>query len=676
MSDNTVSAMKLSDIKMSLLNPVILSSTVIIIISVVTLMAYIFGQWRVISFGPDYIPMAPLTALLFFLFSIVLILQFSSLSQQTKFRVSIIGLSIIFGVSAVSLSHGVFLFVPDINAILFHNSEMVAGFPVAKTSPVTAEIFILTSISLLTGLSRHRYILDISAVLAFFIAITGLVISIGYLYDTPLFYGGTEVPVAFATGVAFLFGGFALFYSRKEDTIFEKIFFGASIQSLLLRTFLPVILLFVLIEGLVFSILLTHSSINPVFLSGIVALGSTGVIAVIITLLSRQIGQIIEHAENERDKSILDLSKVNSELSKAYSDLQKNEEKLRILADYTYDMEIWEDPQGNYVYIGPSSIWLTGYSAEEFYQKKELFSEIVHPEDRELWNGHSHKKYTSSSRLSIYIRIIHRNGSTKWIHHICQPIILPTGENLGRRSSNRDVTHEKIAEIALKERNAQYNLITENSADVIWIYSLVEQRLSFVSPSVFKMRGFTDKEVLNQSFEEMLTKESNDFVTSTLPLRLSQFKAGEESARVWVTEIFQLRKDGSTVPTEAVTTLVADDHGNAVEIIGVSRDITERKEAEAKLHSALSQIDKNLETLAALNDQIRNPLTIMQFIAEEVGDKNGKILQEQIILIDQLIDQLDKGYLYSEKVRIFLTKHGHNVNAPEENESARLHYKS
>ncbi|WP_181391655.1 PAS domain S-box protein [Methanospirillum lacunae] len=672
-----MSEINLSDMRTSLLNPVILSSIVIIIISVVTLIAYIFGRWKVISFGPDYVPMAPLTALLFFLFSIVLILQFSSLSKQTKFWASITGLSIIFGVSVISLSHGVFFFIPDINEILFHNTDMVAGFPVAKTSPVTAIIFILTSISLLTGLSSHRFILDISAVLAIPIAITGLIISFGYLYNTPFFYGGTEVPVAFATGLAFLFGGFALFYSRKEDTIFAEIFFGASIQSLLLRTFLPVILLFVLIEGLVFSILLTHSSINPVFLSGIVALGSTGVVTVIITLLSRQIGRIIEHAEKERDKSVLDLSNVNCELTKAYSDLKKNEEKLRILADYTYDLEIWEDPQGNYVYIGPSSIWLTGYSAEEFYQKKDFFSEIVHPEDRELWKEHLDNKYKSSSRLSIYVRIIHRNGSTKWIHHICQPIILSTGENLGWRSSNRDVTHEKIAEIALNERDAQYKLISENSADVIWIYSLAEQRLRFVSPSVFKMRGFTDKEVINQSFEEMLTEESYDFVNTTLPLRLSQFKSGDESARVWVTEIFQRCKDGSTVPTEAVTTLVADDYGNAVEIIGVSRDITERKEAEAKLNSALNQIDKNLETLAALNDQIRNPLTVMQFIAEEVGDKNGKILQDQIIHIDKLIDQLDKGYLYSEKVRIFLTKHANNVyNSNKEDESLVLQYKS
>ncbi len=657
MSENDRLDSPLSDIRSQLVHPVIVSSIIILILSIITMVAYLFGRWRLISFGPDYIPMAPLTALLFILLSVLLLVQRSSRPAGIIFRVTLIGAGIILGISLISLLHGSFSFLPDLNTLLFQNTDTIAGIPVAKTSSITAGIFILVSLSLMTGLSSHRLILDFSAILGLLIAIIGLIITVGYWYDTPFFYGGTDVPVAFATGFSFLTGGLALFYLRKADTIFSEVLFGASIQERLLRTFLPVILLFVLIEGWIFSILLTRYSFNPVFLSGIVALGSTAVITVIISLLSRQIGGIIERAEEERAKSVHELSSVNVELTKAYSDLKKNEEKLRILADYTYDLELWEDPEGNYVYIGPSSIWLTGYSSDDFYHKKDLFLEIIHPDDRKLWTEHSHEKIRSHSRLSIYFRIIHKNGSIKWIHHICQPIILPTGENLGRRSSNRDVTHEKIAELALKDRDAQYKLISENSADVIWIYSLTEQRLRYVSPSVYKMRGYTVEEVMNQSFEEMLTQESLDFVTSTLSLRLSGFKNGDESTRVWINEIYQPCRDGSIVPTEAVTTLVSDESGNAVEILGVSRDISERKEAEEKLNRALSQIDENLETLAALNDQIRNPLTVMEFIAEEVEGNNGKILHEQVMLIDDLIDQLDKSYLYSEKVRHFLAKH-------------------
>jgi PAS domain S-box-containing protein len=159
-----------------------------------------------------------------------------------------------------------------------------------------------------------------------------------------------------------------------------------------------------------------------------------------------------------------------------------------------------------------------------------------------------------------------------------------------------------------KDRDKLYQLITENAGDVIWIMDIEKGKFTYVSPSVRKLRGYTPEEVLNQPVSEVLTTESYQMILDNLGMRIAQFTQGNDSMRVMVHEMDQICKDGSIIHTEVVTTLMTDDQGNVNEVLGVSRDITERKLAQqeiARLNEELEQrIAERTSQLLTSNNEL------------------------------------------------------------------------
>lgn len=176
-------------------------------------------------------------------------------------------------------------------------------------------------------------------------------------------------------------------------------------------------------------------------------------------------------------------------------------------------------------------------------------------------------------------------------------------------NENKKVISELI------EIGNRYKLISENTGDVIWILDLASMKFSYVSPSVEKLRGFTPEEVTRQTLDEALTPESLHFIVENLPLRIEEIKRGNEVLKIMTTEVNQPRKDGSVVPTEVVTTMLTDTLGNITGILGVSRDISQRKKDEAireMLIEELNNSNHELEQFAYVaSHDLKEPLRMI-----------------------------------------------------------------
>lgn len=153
----------------------------------------------------------------------------------------------------------------------------------------------------------------------------------------------------------------------------------------------------------------------------------------------------------------------------------------------------------------------------------------------------------------------------------------------------------QFVEQELREREHQYRLITENISDVIWVLDIETSRFRYVSPSVEKLRGYSQTEVLKQTVEEALTPASMEKLASVISPRLEKFRKGTNIS--YSDEIEQPHKDGSIITTETTTKFVVNTETGHVEVYGASRDISGRKRMEEALRKSEERFRSAFDTM-------------------------------------------------------------------------------
>ncbi|NJO91434.1 MAG: PAS domain-containing protein [Chloroflexia bacterium] len=119
---------------------------------------------------------------------------------------------------------------------------------------------------------------------------------------------------------------------------------------------------------------------------------------------------------------------------------------------------------GKLVYCSPSVEKVIGYTQEE-YLNGVSFSSMVHPDDMveftEFFNYGLAGKFIPSCK----VRLLHKNGTIKWVDSEMRPVMSETGELLGTRYSIWDITKLKETELALYENRELLNLALESFQD-------------------------------------------------------------------------------------------------------------------------------------------------------------------------------------------------------------------
>lgn len=178
-----------------------------------------------------------------------------------------------------------------------------------------------------------------------------------------------------------------------------------------------------------------------------------------------------------------------------------------------------------------------------------------------------------------------------------------------KRAEEKEQEVRRIKE-DLEKSETQYRLLAENADDVIWTTDM-NLKFTYVSPAVEKMRMYSVHEVMAQSLDQVLTPASLEKAMEAYALVLGGKRVGgERSASTVTMELEHYHKKGGTIWNEVTMSLIRDEKGEPIQILGISRDIADRKRVEQESQALQERLQRSekMETLGKLAGGVAHDL--------------------------------------------------------------------
>jgi len=266
----------------------------------------------------------------------------------------------------------------------------------------------------------------------------------------------------------------------------------------------------------------------------------------------------------------------------------QTENLFKILADKS-PLGVYIVQDGKFCYANPALLRSVGYRGDELVGMDSL--EFVVAEDRGMVRENAIKMLKGEVTSAYQFRVIDRTGSVRWVMESVTSI-----QYCGRQAtlgSYMDVTERRETEEALRQSEERYRILSENATDIIWTSDL-QLKYTYVSPSVAKLLGYTPEEFVGLPVDKILAPASLQLAMGVFHEELEIEQSGQEDVgRTRTIETELVCKDGSTVWAEVKMTFLRDEAGHATGILGIARDVTERR----KMDQALKDSEERYRSL-------------------------------------------------------------------------------
>lgn len=206
----------------------------------------------------------------------------------------------------------------------------------------------------------------------------------------------------------------------------------------------------------------------------------------------------------------------------------------------------------------------------------------------------------------------------------------------------RDISERREAEQELRIKESAI----ESSSDGILIGDLAGDVI-YANDALGRIFGFSDATEM-KGMKIALFLERND--------ERPKIWQKLQTAHTIRTETTARRKDRTTFPIRISGSLVPDDEGRPFCLMFICQDITDLKAMEEMRRQAYTQLEQNIEQFAILGDHIRNPLQGIVGLACLIDDPRAGEIVEHCTRINDIITQLDRGWVMSENVRQYLRR--------------------
>jgi PAS domain S-box-containing protein len=252
--------------------------------------------------------------------------------------------------------------------------------------------------------------------------------------------------------------------------------------------------------------------------------------------------------------------------------------------------------QGNdFKYLNPKTCELTGYKEEELYSKS--FLEIVHPDDQEMIIDKYFRRQNGEVLDEIYsFRVIGKQNDVLWAE--IKPVIIDLEGEAATLCFINDITERKQVEDKLVSSEQRFRSAFQTSPDSINI-SQLDGKLINTNDGFSSLMGYSNEEAAGKTTDELnlwhKASARNDFISVMM-----------ENGAVHNMEATFKTKNGSLKTGLISANVIHIDE--EPHILSVTRDITDRKQAEEKIKASL----KEKETLLhEVHHRVKNNMQII-----------------------------------------------------------------
>jgi PAS domain S-box-containing protein len=334
----------------------------------------------------------------------------------------------------------------------------------------------------------------------------------------------------------------------------------------------------------------------------------------------------VRRVELDGKPHLLSVIRDITERKRAEKQLRDSEEKFsKAFQANPIGIAITDYATGRYIEVNESFCRVMGHSSQGLIGRTSL--------EVGVWDGDDNRRRifqqllaTGDGVRNFELQTRTRDGETKTTLINAEQIELN-----GQRcivSLIEDITDRKRTEVALRASEERYRLIADNTSDLIWLYDRVAERFTYASPSALPLLGYRPEEFVGRKLLDFVTPASKEEARRALERAMGSTGATRTSVHLAV-ELEQQRKDGSLVPTEVVVSVLLAASGQITHLLGVTRDITERKKARETLEKFNDELEQQVETRTAeLASRNREIEALVKSIPDTVllCDERGELI--------------------------------------------------